>query len=340
MSGCAPFSLHLGENSHWYCVSSCCDGDDEDLVISHAQRLRGPQAGGKLGGAEKYGRAQATSLNTAEAQRLLNRIPAYTKYKQRRRRFRRNPVVVLDSHHQFQADMMDMTIVAPKNKHCHWVLVVVDCFSKKAGCQLVKRKESAQVRDALIKVFEEIGIPEKLQTDKGKEFYCKEVSALCKKHEIVHFSTENDEIKATMAERMIRTLRQRIWRLFEARIPSVKYCDALSHIVADYNATVHSAHQLAPNDVSDDNSLLAFNRLYGKLLSGKSTKPVFRVGDKVRINVTKDIYSKGYEPNFKDEICTISKVIRHVPETVYQVREPDGEEIVGCFYRPELAKCE
>ncbi|GAV09147.1 hypothetical protein RvY_18741 [Ramazzottius varieornatus] len=132
-----------------------------------------------------------------------------------------------------------------------------------------------------------------------------------------------------MAERMITSA---YMGLFAARIPSVKYYDALPHIVAEYNATTHSTHQLAPNDVNDDNSLLVFNRLYCKLIREESAKAVFRVGDKVRINVTKDIYSKGYEPNFKDEICTISKVIRCVPETIYQVRETDGEEILGLFY--------
>ncbi|GAV06892.1 hypothetical protein RvY_16803 [Ramazzottius varieornatus] len=98
---------------------------------------------------------------------------------------------------------MDITIVAPKNKHGSWVLVVVDCFSKKASCQLLRRKEEELVRDALIKVFNEIGIPKKLHTDKGREFYCKAVPALCKKHDIIHFSTGNDEIKATMTKRMI-----------------------------------------------------------------------------------------------------------------------------------------
>ncbi|GAV09148.1 hypothetical protein RvY_18742 [Ramazzottius varieornatus] len=52
---------------------------DEDLVISHAHRLGGSETGGKLGGVEKYRRAQTTSMSTAEAQRLLNRIPAYKK---------------------------------------------------------------------------------------------------------------------------------------------------------------------------------------------------------------------------------------------------------------------
>ena len=299
-----------------------------------------PKQPGSLGGVERYRQAQPTSMTTAEAQRLLSYSPAYTKYKQRRKRFRRNPVVVLDSRHQFQADLMDMRTVKAKNKHLGWVLVVVDCFSKKASCHLIKRKEGALVRDALIKTFRDLGVPEKIQTDKGKEFYNKQVSDLLKQHQIKHFSSENDEIKATMAERLILTLRQRIWRLFEAQKPSVKYWDKLPHIVADYNASVHSAHQLAPNEVNDDNSLLVFNRLYGKLLKEKTRTPIFKVGVKVRINVTKDIYSKGYEPNFTDEKYTVSKVVVHKPVPVYEVSDVDGENLIGQFYHHELVRCE
>ena len=299
-----------------------------------------PRDPGSLGGVKRFRRAQPTYISTSEAQRILNHIPAYTKHKERRKNFRRNPVIVLDSRHQFQADLMDMTVLASKNKNCKFVLVVVDCFSKKVNCQLIKSKSGIHVRDGLEKVFDQLGIPKKLQTDKGKEFYNQPVEAFLKEHHVTLFSSENDEIKASMAERMIKTLRSRLWRLFEAQKPSVKYWDKLRHLVDEYNATPHSAHQIAPDDVTEDNSLVIFNRLYEKLLKEKPRAPALKIGTKVRINSTKDIYAKGYEPNFQDEICTVSRVVPHNPEPVYEVREPDGQVIIGKFYRHELAKCE
>ena len=120
-------------------------------------------------------------MTTAEARRLLSYSPAYTKHKQRRKQFWRNSVVVLDSRHQFETDLIDMRTVKAKDKYLGWVLVVIDCFSKRASCHLIERKGDTLVREVLVETFQELGVPEKFQTDKDKEFYCKEVSEFLRK---------------------------------------------------------------------------------------------------------------------------------------------------------------
>jgi hypothetical protein len=170
----------------------------------------------------------------------------------------------------------------------------------------------------------------------GKEFYNAKVKALMNEHEITMFSTNNHEIKAGMVERLIRTIRSRMARLFRSR-GTKKYWDALPDIMRVYNQTEHSSHEMAPDDVKEDNSLKVFNALYKKLLTEKKPRPSFKVGDKVRVYIDKSLFKKGYMPNYGDEVCKIHKVFCQRPEPVYLVETSQGV-LDKRFYEKELSK--
>ena len=65
--------------------------------------------------------------------------------------------------------------------------------------------------------------------------------------------------------------------------------------------------------------------------------PKFKVGDHVRISKQKNIFAKGYPPNWSEEVFVISKIKNTVPWT-YVVSDLNGEEITGSFYEKELQK--
>ena len=65
--------------------------------------------------------------------------------------------------------------------------------------------------------------------------------------------------------------------------------------------------------------------------------PKFAVDDHVRILKYKNIFAKGYNPNWSEEVFVIKKVKNTVPWT-YVVNGINGEEIVGTFYEKELQK--
>ena len=65
--------------------------------------------------------------------------------------------------------------------------------------------------------------------------------------------------------------------------------------------------------------------------------PRFKVGDHVRISKYKNIFAKGYAPNWSEEIFVIKKVKNTVPWT-YVINDLNGEEIIGTFYEKELQK--
>ena len=68
-----------------------------------------------------------------------------------------------------------------------------------------------------------------------------------------------------------------------------------------------------------------------------NVNPKFKVGDHVRISKFKNIFAKGYMPNWSEEIFVIKKVKNTVSWT-YIINDVNGEEIIGTFYEKELQK--
>ena len=59
--------------------------------------------------------------------------------------------------------------------------------------------------------------------------------------------------------------------------------------------------------------------------------PKFQAGDHVRISKYKNIFAKGYTPNWSEEIFVIKKIKNTVPWT-YVISDLNGEKIIGTFY--------
>ena len=102
------------------------------------------------------------------------------------------------------------------------------------------------------------------------------------------------------------------------------HIDKLDDIVKEYNNTYHTAIKMKPADVKD-NTYIDFK----KGLNDKN--PKFKVGDHVRTSSYKNIFTKGYMPNWSEEIFIIKKIKNTVPWT-YFINDLNGEEIIGTFY--------
>ena len=95
------------------------------------------------------------------------------------------------------------------------------------------------------------------------------------------------------------------------------YVDVLDNIVNKYNNTVHRT--IKCNEESNKKD------------------PKFKIGDHVRISKYKNIFAKGYTPNWSEEIFIISKINNTVPWT-YVISDLNGEDITGSFYEKELQR--
>ena len=108
------------------------------------------------------------------------------------------------------------------------------------------------------------------------------------------------------------------------------YFDVLDDFVDKYNNTVHKIIKMKPIDLIDD-SYAEYNE------NSNIKEPKFKVGDHVRISKYKNIYAKGYVPNWSEEIFVVSKIKNTVPWT-YVISDWSGEEITGSFNEKELQK--
>ena len=119
---------------------------------------------------------------------------------------------------------------------------------------------------------------------------------LLETNNITLYSTENEE-KSSLCERWNRTIETKMWKQFTVQ-GNTQYLDILPKILEQYNNTKHSYIKMTPVEgrKKKNENTLYFN-LYG-YMKQLSSKPKFRVGDKVRISKYKrKVFDKGYTPN-------------------------------------------
>ena len=108
------------------------------------------------------------------------------------------------------------------------------------------------------------------------------------------------------------------------------YIDKLDDIVDEHKNKYHRTIKMKPVDVKD-NTYIDFK----KEVNDKD--PKFKVGDHVRISKYKNIFAKGYTPNWSEEVFIVSKIKNAVPWT-YVINDLNGEETIGTFYEKEVQK--
>ena len=142
------------------------------------------------------------------------------------------------------------------------------------------------------------------------------------------YSTHN-EGKSVVAKMFIGTLKSKIYKYMTSISKNV-YINKLDDIVDEYNNTYHTTIKMKPIDVKDNTYINADKEINNK-------DPKFKVGDYVRISKYKNIFAKGYMPNWSEEVFVIKKVKNTVPWT-YVINDSNAEEITGIFYEKELQK--
>ena len=108
------------------------------------------------------------------------------------------------------------------------------------------------------------------------------------------------------------------------------YIDKLDDIVGEYNNAYHRTIKMKPVDVKDNTYIDFKEKVNDK-------DPKFKFEDHVRISKYKNIFTKGYTPNWSEEVFIVSKIKNAVP-WAYTINDLNGEEIIETFYEMELQK--
>ena len=235
-------------------------------------------------------------------------------------------------------DLADMQSLSRKNKGIKYLFCVIDLYIKYAFVVPLKDKKGIIIVNAFNKIIKQSNRkPNKIWVDQGGEFYNIFFKKWLSDNGIIMYSTYN-EGKLVVAERFIRTLKSKLYKHMTANGKNVHY-DVLDDIVNEYNNTKHSTIKMKPIDVGDNttqsSSLKRNKRVYIGEHNEKDSR--YEVGDRVRISKFKNIFAKGYTPNWSTEIFIVDKVIDTVPYTC-NLKDLNDEEIIGSFYDKELQK--
>lgn len=258
-------------------------------------------------------------------------------YKPARKNFRRRRTIIKGLCDLWQVDLAELPQHAKENKGHKFILIVIDCFSKYLWTRALKSKSAEEVSLAMQDVLDESPQrhPKHLQSDQGKEFYNAKFDKLMKKYVINHYSTYTVK-KASMAERVIRTLKEKIHKSFNIR-GTYKWIDVLQDLTTEYNNTVHGTIHMKPVEVSEKNEEALLKMCYGIERRKKREKPLFNVGDVVRISKEKSVFEKGYTPRWSTELFKVVQVLQSSPIT-YLLEDLEGRRIQGCFYSTEMQR--
>lgn len=93
---------------------------------------------------------------------------------------------------------------------------------------------------------------------------------------------------------------------------------------------------MKPKDVKQKHVKYILNRLQ-KGVKQQNYKPKFKLNDRVRISKFKRIFTKGYLPNWTNEVYKIYAIKPTNPVT-YILEDSNGEILKGGFYQEELSK--
>ena len=176
-----------------------------------------------------------------------------------------------------------MQLITKFNKGFRFLLYIFDIFGKCASVVPYKRKKGVSIVNAFQKILDDsTRKPNKAWVDKRSEFYNSSVKKWLKDNDIEMYSIHN-EGKSVVAERFIRTLKNKIYKYMTAISKNV-YIDKLDDIVNEYNNTYHRTIKMKPVDVKD-NTYINFE----KEVNNKD--PKFKIGDHFRISKYKNIFA-------------------------------------------------
>jgi hypothetical protein len=315
-----------------------------------------PESPGGFAGVERlYSEAkkQDPNIKRQDVKYFLEGNRTYTLHRPRRVKFTRSKTIPSGLYTDLQADLAQMDKFSSANRGFKYILVVVCVLSKRLWAIPIKTKQFVDMKKAFDELLADIPItPSRIFTDRGKEFFLnvhtkeKGVGGKPVTKTENYFETRGIDkhwsstktIKAALAERYIQVLKSRIYK-FMSEKGTKNWVDVLPQIVSAINNSPSRITGMRPVDINFKNAQEVWERVYGIYLNLNPPKkrPKFAKGDHVRMANYKEVFDRGFLPNWSDEILQVDSIKRGNVDT-YKVKDEAGQEFKGRYYVDDLGK--
>ena len=294
----------------------------------------------------KASKSKDKNITLKDVQNYLKSKDSYTLHRVTKKKFDRRVMLAPKPGVIISCDLADMRELSKYNNGVKYLLICIDIFSRFAKVISLKQKNAAALLNPMKIILSSKGFQNvsRIHTDKGGEFYNKILLNYLKSKNIRLYSVSSYEIKASIAERFIRTLKNKIYR-YLTNENTLKYVNVLDKLVQSYNSSNHRSlgKHLTPekvhNNRNEEDIKKLFYFMYNKgIPKRKSISSKLDVGSNVRISdkLRSSKFHRGYKKQNTLEIFTVRKIddTQHPP--IYFLKDLNEEEIEGVFYREEL----
>ncbi len=238
-----------------------------------------------------------------------------------KRKFPRRRTVVSGVDSQWGIDLASEENISKYNDGISYLLVVIDVFSKFLFIQPLTGRKAKDIVRAFDLILSQGRSPEVVYSDKGSEFNNALFKRYLSKRKLKYFTTQNEDIKVSVAERVIRTIRNKMHKLFQ-HTRSYRFVERLQELVDSYNSTPHRTlgRGLSPKEINKKNEAEV-----GIICITLSTPPKLLridnlIGNRrlVRLSYKRYTFQRDYQRKWTSEIFKISA--RFVRRTLQYIK--------------------
>ena len=284
-------------------------------------------------GAAAYGSVRnlgnASRVPVSKVRQFLHSKDSHTKFTLAARKFKRMRAFARFKNDIWCTNLAYVDKLAKENNGVKYLLVRQDLFDRTINAKRMKTKDSQETAKAFSSMITKRNRPKKIWVDKGTEL-AGAFKKFCTAEGIQVYSTMS-ETKAAFAECTIRSLKNHLYRSMEDF--GYKYIHKLPQFNTTSNSRRNSSIDMRPNTVKNCDFM---SLLYSKPLR-EFKKPIFKIGDTLRISRFDLLFCKGYKPQFTREVFENVAIATRKPPT-HTINDEQCEVIQGKFYQKELIK--
>jgi hypothetical protein len=257
-----------------------------------------------------YQLAKKEGLKTTlkEIEQFLNKQQVQQIFSKKRPQ-RPGYIVAFEPESRYQMDLIDMSKFSQKNGGNSWIMLLIDIFSRKIYCYLIKNKTEKNLFDVLSE-FLKHHHPYIIMSDNESGFKSTSIKALMNKYEVVNNMVEVQDHKALgVVDRAVQTIKNVIYKYMKAE-QTTTYYKRLDAIVKAYNDTPNSGIlNIAPNDADEKNNRDALQILnHRKDNINKKNRIHFKIGDIVRRKLKTSSFQRSYDERYSNKQFFIKSI--------------------------------